>query len=170
MLGNSNRNGSRRGITVVEVLLVVVFVSVIGIVTWRFLIQGTRGSVKLTAKLDLQRRARMASLRITREIQQGVEVLHPRLGESRTTPIIVFLNAVHELIVLYVDERSRLVRLNRSKGDEETVLAENVQRLRAFRKGRRLLNYHIFLEADEAQGRKQRFNLISGATLRNNFN
>lgn len=158
------------GLTIVEGLLVLVLGASVAVAAWQFMAEGTRESAKLNLKTDLMRRARMASLRISREMQEAVEVLHPRLGDTATCPLVVYLNHENETIVLYVDPQKRLLRQNRSKGQEETVLAEDVDAFRSFRKGRRLLNYHIRMEATAPwqPDRTEAFNLISGATLRNN--
>jgi type II secretory pathway pseudopilin PulG len=156
-----------RGFTVVEVLMVA-FVMVIvatfaGGVLWRAVF----AEKKLGTKIDLLHRAQMASLQIAKELRHGVEIFYPQPGLAQTRPLVVFANETNEIIALYVNEKGDLVRLNRHEGDRAETLARGVTRVRFYRKGRRLVNFHIHIK--EALAGEQ-INLITGISLRNNFN
>ena len=168
----------RTGFTFVEAVVAVLLFFSLSVLVWQLFIQEQRGAARITKQVELQQRARMAGLKLTRDLQEAVEILYPPIPSdptsARTSSLVVYLNGRHELAVVYVDDKGRLVRQNRTKGDETTFLAEEVARFRAFRKGRRLLNFHLHFEAvtrrkvdgDETTS----FDLLSGATLRNAVN
>lgn len=68
--------------------------------------------------------------------------------------------------MVYVDDKQRLLLLNRNT-KEKQVLASGVTRFRAYRRGHRLLNYHLTLR-DAATG--EQLNLLGGVCMRNDQN
>ena len=153
--------------TVVEMIVVVLLFSLLIGMSASTYFQSVQVERNIGAKLDLLGQAQIASLRLSNELRNATEIFAPptHLGESR--PYLIFSNDENEIIVIFVNEKKELVRLNRNKNDETKVIGHGIDRLRIYRKDRRLLNYHLHFLSDDG---KQKFDLISGVTIRNNFN
>ena len=175
MKPNKRATGSSKGVTLIELIFVVLLFSVVTYTMWRVFITGTRTSTRLTQSVTLAASARMCDTKIIRELRSSVEILSPveilDTG-AKSSPILVILNELNELIVFFVNKKGELIKQNRVKDNEEEVLGKNVSAFRVFRKGRRLVNYHLELSVDDPKGPdgKRKFSLISSVTIRNNFN
>jgi len=115
----------------------------------------------------------MCDIKISREVRESIEILSPlETATPETSPVLIVLNCINELLVFYVNEKGELIRQNRTKNNQETILGKNVAAFRVFRKGRRFVNYHLEMAVDDPKGPggKRKFSLISSVTLRNNFN
>lgn len=156
----------RRGFTIVEMLIVVVLFATVAAFASELYMRSVSVERKLGVKLDLLHHAQIASLQLSRALRSAVELVGPPEGATKTRPFVVFVNELNELMVIYVNTRGQLVQQNRTDGNKETVLGTGVTQLRVHRKGHRLVNYHLFLE-DTASGEK--FNLVSGVTIRNSI-
>ena len=156
----------RRAMTLVEILIVVTLFATVAGFAAELYQRSVSVERRLGVKLDLLHHAQIASLELSRSLREASEIVAPADGSTQTRPYIVYVNAVNELMVIYVNTKGQLVQMNRTDGDRETVLGQGVARLRVHRKGHRLVNYHLFLE-DQLAGEK--FNLISGVTIRNSI-
>ena len=162
------------GITLIELIFVVILLGVVTFTMWRVFITGTRTATRLSQSVELAQSARLCDTKIARELRMGVEILSPLEsdGTPESSPILVMLNGTNELIVFYVNEKNELIRHSRTKGNGEKVLGRNVSSFRVFRKGRRLVNYHLEMAVDDPKlpDGKRRFSLITSVTLRNSVN
>jgi type II secretory pathway pseudopilin PulG len=157
----------RRAMTLVEIMIVVIlFALAIGLAADTYL-RSVSAERKLGVKIDLLHHAQVASLHVSRQLRLAVEIFAPPVGLDQTRPYLVFSDETNHLKVIHVNEKKELVELDRNANDEGRVLATGVTRFRVFRKGRRMVVYHLHLK-DELAG--ERFNLISGACIRNNIN
>lgn len=156
----------RRGMTIVEILIVVVLFAIVAGFAGELYMRSVSVERKLGVKLDLLHHAQIASLQLSRSLRSAVEIVGPPEGATKTRPYVIFVNEMNELMVIYVNTRGQLVQQNRTDEKKETVLGSGVKQLRVHRKGHRLVNYHLFLE-DTASGEK--FNLVSGVTIRNSI-
>ncbi len=161
----TNKKRSRnRAITLIELLFTILLMSVVLYTMWRVFITGARTSTRLTQSVELASNARMCDIQLSRELRGSIEVLSPlKTTPLKTSPILVVLNQINELIVFYVNKQGELIRQNRTKDNVEKVLGRNVSAFRVFRKGRRLVNYHLELSVDDPKGHdgKRKFSLIS---------
>jgi len=175
----------KKGLTLIELIFIMLLLGIIIYTIWRVFITGTRTSTRLSQSVELAATARIADTKMLRELRMGVELISPttEAGTPETSSVIIFLNKVNQMIVFYVNKNNQLMRQNRNWDSDtlfypdnssgaETVLAENVSAFRAYRKGRRLLNYHLEIAVDDPKlpDGKRRFSLISSITFRNNFN
>lgn len=156
----------RRGMTVVEILIVVVLFATVAAFASELYQRSVSVERRLGVKLDLLHHAQIGSLQLSRTLRGASEIVSPPEGATQTRPYVIFISELNELKVIYVNTRGQLVEMNRTDNDRERVLAGGIARLRAHRKGHRLVNYHLFLE-DQAAGEK--FNLISGVCIRNSI-
>lgn len=167
----------RRGFTLVEIMVVVILFSVMAMMASELYQRGVQAERKIGVKVDLLHHAQIASLQIARELRHATEIIAPPEGAPPTNeaeqsrPFIAYVNETNEIIVLYVNAEGQLVKQNRNKNDEVTVLGTGMGRLRAHRKGHRLLYYHLFLEDERNpdENAREKFNLISGVTIRNSI-
>lgn len=155
-----------RGFTVVEILIVVVLFGTMAGFAAELYQRSVSVERRLGVKLDLLHHAQIASLQLSRSLREASEIVAPPEGSTQTRPYIIYVDELNQLMVIYVNTKGQLVQMNRSDSDKETVLGSGISRLRAHRKGHRLVNYHLFLE-DAASSEK--FNLISGVTIRNSI-
>lgn len=158
---------TRRGMTIIEVLVVVVLFGLAVTHTTQLYFSSVSAEKKIGVKLDLLHHAQIASLRLTKELRHAVEIFHPPVGINQTRPFVIFSNEINHLMVLFVNEKKELVLMDRTEGDKIEILGPGVTRVRFFRKQRRLLNWHIILQDQATQ---ERFDLMSGVCIRNNFN
>lgn len=175
-LNRGNNTPLKKGVTLIELLFVVILMGVVSYTMWRVFITGARTSTRLSQSVELASNARICDARLARELRTSVQILSPEeaddTGSPETSPILVVLNATNELIVFYVNNSEELIRQNRTKGNSETVIGKSISAFRVFRKGRRLINYHLELAVDDSKmpDGKRKFSLITSVTLRNNFN
>jgi len=156
----------RRAFTVIEILVVVALFAIIAAFAGELYQRSVSVERRLGVKLDLLHHAQVASLTLSRSLRHAIEIVAPPEGATQTRPYIVFVNELNQLIVIYVNTQGQLVELNRTDGDRETVLGSGLGQLRAFRKGHRLVNFHLGL-SDKATG--ESFSLISGVCIRNSI-
>lgn len=164
----------RRGMTLVETMIIVILFSLMAIMASELYQRGVFAERKLGVKIDLFHRAQIASLHLARELRHATEIVAPPEAvlpqvPAKSRSYVVFVNELNEIIVIFVNEQGQLVKQNRNKlntPEETTVLATGIKRLRVHRYGHRLVNYHVFLE-DEAN--KEKFNLISAMAVRNSI-
>lgn len=156
----------RRGFTMVEILVVSALL-VIGFGFGIFMmVRGFSAEKSIGGKVQVIHDAQIASVRLSEILHDATELFAPPIGIDETRPFAVFASQANEMMVLYVDDRSRLVLLNRNS-KEKLVLAQNVARFRAYRRGHRLLNYHVQLK-DPTSG--EQLNLLGGVCIRNDHN
>jgi prepilin-type N-terminal cleavage/methylation domain-containing protein len=166
----------KKGVTLIELLFVVILMGVVSYTMWRVFVTGARTSTRLSQSIELASEARICDAKLSRELRTSVQILSPveplNMSSPETSPLLVVLNATNELLVFYVNQQGMLIRQNRTRGNYETVLGNNISAFRVFRKGRRLINYHLELAVDDSKmpGGKRKFSLITSVTLRNNFN
>lgn len=158
---------SRRAFTLVEILVVVVLLFMVIAMAAQTYFQSVSVEKSIGRKLDVLHQAQVVSIVISSELRQASELLYPPEGLDHTRPFMVFSNAYHHILVLYVNDQKELVLLDRNAADNTRILARGVTSMRVFRKNRRLVNYHLVFEDPTGQ---QRFDLISGMCVRNNFN
>lgn len=159
----------KHGVTLIELLFSMLLMGIVTYTMWRVFITGTRTSKRLSQSVELASTARMCDVKMSREIRAGVKILSPLDEIPESSPILVFINATNELIVFYVNKKSELIRQNRTQGNIEEVFGTNISAFRVFRKGKRLINYHLELAVDDPKGPdgKRKFGLITSVTLRN---
>jgi len=156
----------RRGFTMVEILIVVSLIAVCMGFGIGLMVRGFSAEQSIGGKVQVLHEAQIASVRLSEVLHDSTELFAPPVGIGETRPFAVFANNVNELMVLYVDDKQRLVVLNRNT-KEKLVLASGVTQFRAYRRGRRLLNYHLALR-DATSGEK--LNFLGGVCIRNNVN
>lgn len=175
-LKGENNSSRKKGVTLIELFFVVILMGVVSYTMWRVFLTGTRTSTRLSQSVELASDARICDARLARELRTSVQILSPEepadSAAPETAPLLVVLNATNELIVFYVNNNGQLIRQNRTRGNFETVIGKNISAFRVFRKGRRLINYHLELAVDDSKmpDGKRKFSLITSVTLRNNFN
>jgi prepilin-type N-terminal cleavage/methylation domain-containing protein len=168
---------ARSAFTLVEIMIVVILFAMMAMMASELYQKSVMVERKIGVKVDLLHHAQVASLVISRELRHASEIIAPPEGApptneaEKTRPYVVYVNEMNELMVIYVNNEGQLVRQNRNKNDEVTVLGTGVSRMRFHRKGHRLLYYHLFLEDERNPDEKTRekFNLISGVTIRNSI-
>lgn len=156
----------RRGFTLVEII-VVASILVIGLgFGISMMVRGFSAEKSIGGKVQVVHDAQIASVRLSEILHDATELFAPPIGIDETRPFAVFASQANEMMVLYLDDKSRLVMVNRNS-KEKTVLAQNVSRFRAYRRGHRLLNYHVALK-DPSSG--EQLNLLGGVCIRNDQN
>jgi prepilin-type N-terminal cleavage/methylation domain-containing protein len=168
---------ARRGFTLVEIMIVVILFSLMAMMASELYQKSVQAERKIGVKIDLLHHAQVASLHISRELRHATEIIAPPESApptnegDKTRPFIAYINELNEIIVIYVNNEGQLVKQNRNLNDATEVLGTGVSRLRAHRKGHRLLYYHLFLEDERNPdvNTREKFNLISGVTIRNSI-
>ena len=155
-----------RGFTVVEIVIVMCLFVVVAGFAFSIMVRGFSAEKSIGSKVQLVHEGQMASVRLSELLHDATELFAPAVAIGETRPFALFANHVNELMLIYVDDQQRLILLNRNT-KEKQVLATGVQRFRAYRRARRLLNYHLDL-VDVTTGEK--LDLLGGVCIRNNLN
>lgn len=165
---------SKKGLTLVELMFVILLLSVVTYTVWKVFITGSRTATRLSKTVTLAQQARLCDTKLSRELRLGIEILSPLQQTSgfQSSPVLVMLNQTNELLVFYVNDKNQLIRQSRTRNNTETILGRNVSAFRVFRKGERLINYHLEMAVDDPKmpDGKRRFSLITAVTLRNPVN
>ena len=176
MKHRASRKSLKKGaFSLTEALMVFLIFALVAATVWEIFISGSRNTSRLSKTVELASQARICDTKIQRELRCSVKIISPQVrapSEAKSSPVLIFLNQLNELIVLYVNDDGELRRQNRTKACTESILAKNVSAFRVFRKGRRLVNYHLELSMKDHQHSSgtRRFSLLSSVTLRNNYN
>ena len=156
----------RRGFTIVEILIVALLLVLSAGFGITLMVRGFSAEQSIGGKVQVVHEAQMASLRLSESLHDATELFAPAIGGAESRPFALFSNHVNELVFVYVDDKQRLIMLNRNT-KEKQVLATGCTRFRVYRRGRRLLNYHVALR-DANSGEKLSF--LGGVCVRNNLN
>ena len=156
----------RRGFTMVEIMVVASVVVTLFVFAISLMVRGFSAEKSIGGKLQVVHEAQIASVRLSEILHDATELFAPALAIDETRPFAVFANHSNELMVLYVDDKQRLMLLNRNTTEKQS-LASGVTRFRAYRRGHRLLNYHLTLR-DATTG--ELLNLLGGVCVRNDQN
>ena len=157
---------TRHAFTLVEIMVVVGLIALVmgyGIST---MVRGFSAEQSIGGKVQVVHGAQIASVRLSEVLHDATELFAPPPGLTETRPFAVFANSVNELMVLYVDDKQRLILQNRNTREKQ-VLATGVEKFRAYRRGRRVLNYHLAFK-DATSGEK--LNFLGGVCIRNPAN
>ena len=150
----------------VEILIVASLLVVAIGFSISIMVRGFSAEKSITGKVQVVHDAQIATVRLSEILHDATELFAPAVATPESRPFAVFSNHVNELMVLYVDKKQRLMLQNRNTGEKQS-LASNVARFRTYRRGRRLLNYHLEVR-DATTGEK--LNLLGGVCIRNNRN
>ncbi|MFZ2958809.1 MAG: type II secretion system protein [Candidatus Ozemobacteraceae bacterium] len=94
---------TRRGVTLIEMLVGLVILSMLfafGLRAWQ--IFAGRQADNLSKRLVLQMEARKAFLSLSRQLQEGIEIVSPQPGT--TLPYMVFKDYVNNVRMIYLEE------------------------------------------------------------------
>lgn len=155
-----------RGFTMVEIMVVTSLVIVAITFGFSLMVRGFSAEKSISGKVQVVHEAQLATVRLSEVLHDATELFAPAVDIGESRPFAVFSNHVNELMVLHVDRQQRLVLWNRNTGEKQP-LASGVVRFRAYRRGRRVLNYHLELK-EATSGEK--LNLLGGVCIRNNRN
>lgn len=157
---------TRRGFTVVEIIVVSFIVAIAIGFGVQLMVRGFSAEKSIGGKVQVVHDAQIASVRLSEILHDATELFAPAVGLDDTRPFAVFASQSNEMMLLYLDDKSRLVMSNRNTREKQ-VLASNVSRFRAYRRGRRLLNYHLTFK-DPQSG--ELLDLLGGVCIRNDQN
>ncbi len=102
-----------RGVTVVEIIVVIALAGLIGTAVMRFFSSANTTRQNFSQKAMLQMDSRKAFDHIIDQIREGIDVIRPSTGE--TTQYLVFKDLINQMTMLYLepnDDESRRLKKN----------------------------------------------------------
>ena len=100
-----------RGVTLVEVIMVVAIVGLAGTMGMQFFSSASRVQKNFSQKSILQMESRKAFDQLVDQIREGIDVIRPVAGE--TTQFLVFKDLLNQITLIYLepdDEESRKLK------------------------------------------------------------
>ena len=97
-----------RGVTFVELLIVVGIIALFSGGVYQFLSSSGRSQKNLTDRLVLQMESRKAFAAVANQIQEGTEVVRPFTGE--TLPFLLYKDMINRLVLVYLEPNVKASR------------------------------------------------------------
>ena len=106
-------NEERRGVTLVELLVVMMIMLVLSGVVYQLFTSVGKTQKNISDQVILQMESRKAFAMVANRVHEGTEVVRPFIGE--TLPFLVYKDIVNQLVILYLEPNPKISKeLNKS--------------------------------------------------------